>query len=904
MAFPQDRLPLKVELAFTEGQWTNVWSDVLDQQVTVARGQADESALAQPATATLTLDNPDGHYTPGHALGAHYPNVRRGVPCRISVQHGSPWLDATAGAPTAAITHDPALNVRGDLDLRVEADVDWYGSGSLLAKWGPAGQYAYRLYLVAGVLFVRWSPDGIATHFTSRPLPENLPGRCAVRVTVRFNPSSATRTVDMYWAASMAGPWQLFHSSQSASAMGVAASTAPLAVPGAAEDAAPAVGRFHRVEIRDGMDGPLAASADFTEQADGTEEFTDSAGRLWSVTEPAQITNWHPRIVGSVDEWAPTWPYGDLSHGDYAGEARCAITVSGVLRRLGQGAKELQSTLRRRIPSGLPVAYWPLEDGQDATAAASPIEGVADMVLTDVQFAAADDLPGSTALPTIGEATSMTVTIGAMTAGEWYFEMVYKLTSLPTAETTILEVVSDGRPYKRFRVTCSTSAVSLYGLRANDPDAATERLLFFTPRDFAVGWTRLRLSAVTEGSTAKVALNWYPIGNPTAYGSTASYTGVPGVLTAIDTRFGAGLSGMPIGHVAVFDTVSYTVYNGADNGFAGETASARIRRLCQEEGVTVRVTGAATATVAMGPQRPATLLDLLAECAAVDGGYLGEQRDQMALEYRPRTTLYNQKPALDLDAGRSEIANPFAPVLDDQRLRNDVTVTRSGGSFARATDTASIVQSGTYDEQVTLNTAADAQLAGQAAWRVYVGTWPGMRYATLASDFAVAPQVIDDWLGVQVGDLARVTNLPPQHPAGVVEVLLDGWSETITPTRWNVSANCRPAGPFRIAGVAPADPGNVRPDGPYRVDTSGSHLAAPLTEQGTTLTVTSPQHPWTTAVLELPFDIEMGGEVMRVHAISGTGPQIFTVTRAVNQVTKPHPAGSAVHLAQPALVAL
>nr|WP_187819917.1 hypothetical protein [Streptomyces polyasparticus] len=629
----------------------------------------------------------------------------------------------------------------------------------------------------------------------------------------------------------------------------------------------------------------MVAGPDFTLQADGDTQFTDAAGRMWHINTPAQVTNWHPRIVGAVDEWAPTWPYGDLSHGPYQGESRCSLTVSGVLRRLGQGAKELQSTLRRHIPTGNPIAYWPLEEGQDATSAASPIPGVGDMTLGGVRFAAVDDLPGSSALPTIGEATIMAAGIGAMTAGEWYLEMIYKLTQLPTAENSLLEVVSNGRPYKRFRITLHN----------------------FIPRGTADGWTRLRLTATTDGVHAKLAVGWYPIGNPTAYGTTHTYTGAPGALTAIDTRFGNDLSGMPIGHIGVFDTVSYYVYNDADTGFAGESAGARVRRLCQEEGVAVRVTGACSATAAMGPQRPATLLDLLSECAAVDGGYLGEQPDQVGLEYRPRATLYNQSPALDLDAGKSEIADPFAPVLDDQRLRNDVTMTRAGGSFARATDAASIEQCGTYDEQTTINTATDAQLPQLAAWRVHLGTWPGMRYATLASDFAVAPHVIGAWLTVKPGDVARVVNLPHQHPAGAVQVLIDGWSETLSPTRWSMSANCRPADPWTVATVASSSPeGTDAPDAPVRADTSGSRLAHAVTAHATSLQVETTHGPaWTTASSEMPFDITVGGEIVRVTAIDGDiSPQTFTVTRAVNQVIKPHQAGVPVALAQPAIVAL
>ena len=66
--------------------------------------------------------------------------------------------------------------------------------------------------------------------------------------------------------------------------------------------------------------------------------------------------------------------------------------------------------------------------------------------------------------------------------------------------------------------------------------------------------------------------------------------------------------------------------------------------------------------------------------------------------------------------------------------------------------------------------------------------------------------------------------------------------------------------------------------------------------------VTTQEHPES-----LPFDIRVGGEVMRVVAIIGDGqalPQSFEVVRSVNGVVKEHLSGAAVRLAHPAVVAL
>jgi hypothetical protein len=56
---------------------------------------------------------------------------------------------------------------------------------------------------------------------------------------------------------------------------------------------------------------------------------------------------------------------------------------------------------------------------------------------------------------------------------------------------------------------------------------------------------------------------------------------------------------------------------------------------------------------------------------------------------------------------------------------------------------------------------------------------------------------------------------------------------------------------------------------------------------------------------DFPFDIRVGGEVMRVTSITGgTSPQTFTVTRSINGVVKSHSAGEDVRLAYPTYVSL
>ena len=76
--------------------------------------------------------------------------------------------------------------------------------------------------------------------------------------------------------------------------------------------------------------------------------------------------------------------------------------------------------------------------------------------------------------------------------------------------------------------------------------------------------------------------------------------------------------------------------------------------------------------------------------------------------------------------------------------------------------------------------------------------------------------------------------------------------------------------------------------------------------EDTSLSVVTTLGPrWTTNPDDLPLDIDVAGERMRVTAISGTGTtQTFTVERSVNGVVKSHPVGVPVQLADPSYTIL
>ncbi|MFH9430231.1 hypothetical protein ACH4JZ_18310 [Streptomyces sp. NPDC017615] len=821
MAFPDSALGLRGELLLGD-RWQNITGDLYTRDpIKHTRGRPYRSSSADPSALAATIRNIDGRYTPRNAEGPYYGLLGRATPFRLTLPGGPTRYLTMSGATDRATTPDvAALDITGDLDLRWDGEADWYANGAqiLLGKWGTVGNRSYHLRLQDGALYIHATLDGSSGRISGRSLPAQLPRRAALRATLDVDNGAGGTTARMYWAPTMAGPWtQMGADVVDTPTVSVYAGTAPLSIAPEQLDLAdpvrhPVVGRTYKAEVRNGIDGPLVASPDFTAQPQGYGgTFTDSAGRVWTVAADAEVTDRVIRFEGEVPEWPPKWTPSKA-------DAWTPITAAGLLRRLSQGQKPLASTMRRRIPSSRPrpLAYWPMEDGPAATQASSGLANGLPMRVTGLNFAGDEGPPGSSPLPTVGQGGSIIGQVAGAKAGGWHVELVYRLTTLPTTEQTMFAVVlkpgTGGVAQVLVRV--STAGIRVQGL-----DGDGKIVAHFLYQDanaikaFTSGWQRLRIFSVVNGGLTNLVAGWVDVLAGSYWLSYTSYTGTPGAVTGVRASWGQDLQGMSLGHVAVFDTggsfnpitAGVSVYNSSDDGFLGELAGARMRRLCTEEDIPLRIVGNIADTAPVGSQRPAPLLDLLRECAAADGGIFGETSDRRSLVYRTRTDLYNQAPKLVLDYATGQIASPFEPVEDDQ-VRNSWEVQRAGGASGTATlDTGPLSTGdiGLYEDSTTLNLASDDQPTPTANWLLHLSTWDEPRYPSVTVLLHKTPELIPAVMALGEGDKIQIVNLPREFTgSGTAELLVDGWAEEFLPRTWTVTFNCAPAGPWNVAASA------------------------------------------------------------------------------------------------------
>jgi hypothetical protein len=477
---------------------------------------------------------------------------------------------------------------------------------------------------------------------------------------------------------------------------------------------------------------------------------------------------------------------------------------------MGQGNKPLDSTLRRRIPSGNPLAYWPCEESQDATAAYSPIAGVRPATLTNVDWASQDSLASSLALPTIHALTILDAHVpGTSNTGQWQVEYVYnafgKIPPSTGNEAPLGTIYTTGTIVK-WVLAMKQTVAHIYGYDDNGTQVINQAIGIGD--DVFNGWTRLQFYANNNpDGTYSARINWQDVGGD-AGGFTVSGTGTVGYVQRVYCAFTTDNDGWGFGHLYVLPQLNQSFLTGSDDAYSGEDAYTRMMRLATEEGFSIeRVPGSQPVTP-IGYQRPAELLGLFESAAESDGGLLTEAPDRLTLRYRDRSSMYSQEPALTLSYTAPGLGPDIEPVDDDTNIFNDITVTRDGGSSFRAfLDSGPMsIESppngiGRYDTSYTLSLSTDDQPEQIANWRLHLGSFDGARYPTVSVMLHKpgADVLIPDVLRMREGDKLRITGLPQWISNDDVDLIVMGWAEELDLYTWTVTFNCVPAGPWEVA---------------------------------------------------------------------------------------------------------
>lgn len=597
------------------------------------------------------------------------------------------------------------------------------------------------------------------------------------------------------------------------------------------------------------------------------------------------------------------------------------VTLGGILRRLGQGAVA-KSSLRRKyeLLSPAPSAYWSLEGAQLSTVGQLTSGSGGAFVSTDwgtkrrVEPGVSELAPWlGTGLHIAGDTTVALAPIAMPPSPTRVaIEGTFVFDPQPGVINAAWLAVTDDTTGGFGGNTWFLDIESLVdGTRNIVVFGGTPSLLEFetiaAPTVTAPGPHHVRLDLQQSGGNIvwTLYLDGAVIGTASVAGTLASF---PYAQMTYGT---AGDGAITFQHVAVYWNVTppsaadITIAVGGHvdggNGYVGEPAHTRISRRCTEEGIPFSTSAGISAPC--GRQPHDDFLVVVRECEAVDQGMLTELTSTWGLGYRALSQFYNQSAAMtiDLDTYRTTAgtsADVLSPIRNDQRIRNEWTVNRPDGGEVTVKDEAHQAKRGRYNDSATVNLGADQQLPNDAAWRVKEGTQDLLRQQAVPVDVGANPTtLLQPLLDLELGDRIDRTNHLAQHPPQTVSLQVQGYTSVMRRRSWRVGLVVEPYDLYRDAAVYanPTSPGSD----PARYAHPGSTLTGSENTTDTSFAVTnSPAISWGT--LDLPYDLNIGGERVTCTAVSGTGAsQTLTVTRSVNGISKSHDAGTPVQIWRP-----
>ncbi|MGH3521369.1 MAG: hypothetical protein ACRDU4_00755, partial [Mycobacterium sp.] len=223
--------------------------------------------------------------------------------------------------------------------------------------------------------------------------------------------------------------------------------------------------------------------------------------------------------------------------------------------------------------------------------------------------------------------------------------------------------------------------------------------------------------------------------------------------------FGGMLLDGSIAHVALYPTALTQPrilqhYLAGRNGFQGETLRERLVRILRYLGQGDLTASAAldTSQIPVAKQGTTAALSLIHELETTEQGLF--YIDPAGIPtFRNRSRRY-VSPVLTLSMlpGDGDIEpDGLQPVLDEQRVLNDVTTTTTGGYVSRATDPTSIAARGTYEDSGVQTVGVSPTNADETSrWIVANRSVPSLRVPTVTVKLLTRPAL---WNAVLSADL-------------------------------------------------------------------------------------------------------------------------------------------------------
>lgn len=502
------------------------------------------------------------------------------------------------------------------------------------------------------------------------------------------------------------------------------------------------------------------------------------------------------RFTGHVTDWSPSWP------GSVGAWSQVVVTAVDPLGRWG-ARRPLRSALAETLLASSPVAYWPLGDSSSAVAAEESSGTASASALAPQQVGAGGSCTFGAGIGPGGDGQAAVMFARASsTAG------VHLVGSLPSAGAVV------GGPAATLTVRlCVATATSSQSLLRIEDDYGS----FVDIGANASGQARLRLwdglsgswiytvssSSITDGQTHTVSAVLSRSGG--ALEAALHVDSTSGSVVTVGTWplpvmrrvTVGGVSGematATVSHVALYSTAlsagtCATHHDVASTAAAGDTTSERLSRVAGWVGAPV-YSGLASSETVMSAAMTAgqSLTDALADIERADGGRAYVRPDG-TLDLIPRENMWRRPVSWTVDANATGHIDGLTPTMSTQGVVNDATGQRPTGPVLRVVNPESVADYGPVATANTYHLSTDAEVADRLWWDVNADgsprvRVPGVAVNVLCADAATQAAV----LGLQQGSRIQITGLPSQAPSTTLDLIVEGWSESISITEWTLT---------------------------------------------------------------------------------------------------------------------
>lgn len=891
----------------------DVWEDITayvqeESKIRITRGLQGASGRSDFSRAYFTVDNTDGRFSLRNPNGAYHGGIQRNSETRISKAFGTKSLqlqgavrvegtDKIGDCFRTPLTY--SLQVAASLDVRIDMDLEsWHSEQSLvgLGLDSNATEHGWAVYLDDdGKVHFTWVDDSLVSHDLKSTIAVPNTTRQSLKVILDANDGAGGHTVTFYTATSFAGSYTQLGDVVTGSGITnifYAGGSLSIGQSGRRSPRGPH-GSVYNFEYRDLSFGTTVADLDFTGITNGSRTYEDSAGNLWIAVNYAMISNRRYRFHGEIAEWPLAWdPTGNWVY--------ASITAAGVQKRLERGSATGSAMYRHHTKGiitdpgfgfqrNVAAAYWPMEDGENSFQVSSGLSGKPHMeVYGTPEYATFGDFHESAEILKLNGSKLGGRVVGA-TSGyvDARFIMAIPADGAgPVSGANLLTLWGTGTAAK-FQLHVGNSTEwdwHLYteaGLESGTPSHVSAAIpVTVVGEMFHVRVILDEVGADISITVQLIGVNGESLGSSTQTATTATFGRIyRAQVNDDDTNTNVDVH---MGHLALYG-VDSPDWESPINSWHYETAAARIKRICQEEGLEYRQVGATSTSTFMGYQTAESPQAVMSTSAHSDVGYLTDPLDAFGVEYRTGRSLFNQAARVTLSYTGNELSGELRPVDDDSHLVNDSTVQRGGAGSARfrLTEGPLSVNSppdgvGEYAESQSYSLAHEGQCVDLASFIVLQGTLDEERYprievalenARISADSTLTEAI----LTLDVGQRIDITDTPDFLPANDIRQIVIGYEEWFDNFQHNLKLNTIPERVFESAQY----------DTTYRFDTAGSTLYQDISATDTTIPVSTDLGPvWSTA--DEDFHIWVDGELMLCTAIANdtTGDTGDTFTRA------------------------